>query len=41
MTTAFSYSGGDPLAAVSGWPRHVGHRYVSVQPLMKRLNLKI
>jgi hypothetical protein len=41
MTTAFRYSGGDPSDVVSGWFRSVGHRCVSVRPLMTRLNVKI
>jgi hypothetical protein len=41
MTAAFRYSGGDPLGVASGWSRSVGHRCVSVRPLMTRLNVKI
>ncbi len=41
MTTAFSYSGGDPLEVVPGWSGSVCHRGVSVQPLMIQLNVKI
>ncbi len=41
MTTAFSYSGGDPLEVVPGWSGSACHRCVGVQLLMIRLNVKI
>ena len=41
LTTAFSYSGGDPLDMVPGWTGSICHPCASVQPLMIRLNVKI